>query len=220
MFRSISMSALVYFLTMTVVLLACCGAGGVASERVLPMGTMMMASRTMMPTMSHMRIFMSFHHICLRTRFAPLRKPWADWARLSVLSCSESRRAPLSETLLMLSRMIPTVLSISWWTSQYLRSASWQRSPARLEDGEHGAGIWRLLGYAVTKGRARTYGLESCSAVVAILARLATLTWASGAAAWTNVGIIGRVVRVGHDGARNVCRGLLAACDRCREGVS
>jgi hypothetical protein len=44
-----------------------------------------------MPTMRHMRIFMSFHHICLRTRLAPLRKPWADWARLSVLSCRESR---------------------------------------------------------------------------------------------------------------------------------
>jgi hypothetical protein len=67
----------------------------------------------MMPTIRHMRIFMSFHHICFRTRFAPLRKPWADTARLSVLSCSESRRAPRSETLLMLSRMIPTVLSIS-----------------------------------------------------------------------------------------------------------
>lgn len=66
-----------------------------------------------MPTMRHMRIFMSFHHICLRTRLAPLRKPWAEVARLSVLSWSESRRAPRSETLLMLSRMIPTVLSIS-----------------------------------------------------------------------------------------------------------
>jgi hypothetical protein len=29
------------------------------------------------------------------------------------LSCSESRRAPRSDTLLMLSRMMPTVLSIS-----------------------------------------------------------------------------------------------------------
>jgi hypothetical protein len=67
-----------------------------------------------MPTMRHMRIFMSFHHICLRTRLAPRRKPWADCARLSVLSCSESRRAPRSETLLMLSRIIPTVLSISY----------------------------------------------------------------------------------------------------------
>lgn len=66
-----------------------------------------------MPAMRHMRIFMSFHHICLRTRFAPLRNPCADTARLSVLSCRESRRAPRSETLLMLSRMIPTVLSIS-----------------------------------------------------------------------------------------------------------
>lgn len=74
----------------------------------------MMMSRMMMPTMRHMRIFISFHHICLRTRLAPLRKPWAEVARLSVLSWSESRRAPRSETLLMLSRMIPTVLSISY----------------------------------------------------------------------------------------------------------
>jgi hypothetical protein len=78
-----------------------------------PEGTIMTMSRMMMPTIRHMRIFMSFHHICLRTRLAPLRKPWADTARLSVLSCSESRRAPRSETLLMLSRMMPTVLSIS-----------------------------------------------------------------------------------------------------------
>jgi hypothetical protein len=82
-----------------------------------PEGTIMITSRMMMPTMRHMRIFMSFHHICLRTRLAPRRKPWADWARLSVLSWSESRRAPRSETLLMLSRMMPTVLSISWCAS-------------------------------------------------------------------------------------------------------
>jgi hypothetical protein len=79
----------------------------------------MTMSRMMMPTMRHMRIFMSFHHICLRTRLAPLRKPWADTARLSVLSCSESKRAPRSDTLLMLSRMMPTVLSISWYASQH-----------------------------------------------------------------------------------------------------
>lgn len=70
-----------------------------------------------MPTIRHMRIFMSFHHICLRTRLAPRRKPWAETARVSVLSCRESRRAPRSETLLMLSRMMPTVLSISCETS-------------------------------------------------------------------------------------------------------
>jgi hypothetical protein len=73
-----------------------------------------------MPTIKHMRIFMSFHHICLRTRLAPLLKPCAETARLSVLSCSESRRAPRSETLLMLSRMMPTVLSISWSLCQRL----------------------------------------------------------------------------------------------------
>jgi hypothetical protein len=78
-----------------------------------PDGTIMTMSKMMMPTIRHMRIFMSFHHICLRTRLAPLRKPWAEVARLSVLSWSESRRAPRSDTLLMLSRMIPTVLSIS-----------------------------------------------------------------------------------------------------------
>lgn len=85
----------------------------------LPEGTIMTTSSRMMPTIRHMRIFISFHHICLRTRLAPLRKPWADTARLSVLSCSESRRAPRSDTLLMLSRMIPTVLSISCRASQY-----------------------------------------------------------------------------------------------------
>jgi hypothetical protein len=67
-----------------------------------------------MPTMRHIRIFMSFHHICLRTLLAPLRKPWAETARLSVLSCRVSSRVPRSDTLLMLSRMMPTVLSISW----------------------------------------------------------------------------------------------------------
>lgn len=66
-----------------------------------------------MPTIRHMRIFMSFHHICLRTRLAPRRKPCAETARLSVLSWSESSLAPRSDTLLMLSRIMPTVLSIS-----------------------------------------------------------------------------------------------------------
>jgi hypothetical protein len=88
----------------------------------LPEGTMMMMSRMRMPTKRQMRIFMSFHHICLRTRLAPLRKPCAETARLSVLSCSESRRAPRSDTLLMLSLMIPTVLSISCDASQCMRS--------------------------------------------------------------------------------------------------
>jgi len=81
---------------------------------------MIITNRMRIPTTRHMRIFMSFHHICLRTRLAPLRKPWADTARLSVLSCSESRRAPRSETLLMLSRMMPTVLSISCRASQHM----------------------------------------------------------------------------------------------------
>lgn len=68
--------------------------------------------RTMIPTIKHMRIFMSFHHICFRTLLAPRRNPWADTARLSVLSCSESNRSPRCETLLIFSRITPTVSSI------------------------------------------------------------------------------------------------------------
>lgn len=74
----------------------------------------MTMSKIMTAAMMHIRIFMSFHHICFLTRLAPRRNPCAETARLSVLSCSESKRSPRSETLLMLSRMIPTVLSISW----------------------------------------------------------------------------------------------------------
>ena len=66
----------------------------------------------MMPTIMQMRIFMSFHHICFLTRFAPLLNPCAETARLSVLSCNESRRSPLWDTLLMFSRITPTVSSI------------------------------------------------------------------------------------------------------------
>jgi hypothetical protein len=74
----------------------------------------MTSSRMMIPTIKQMRIFMSFHHICFRTRLAPLLKPCADTARLSVLSCSESSRSPLWDTLLMFSRMTPTVSSICY----------------------------------------------------------------------------------------------------------
>jgi hypothetical protein len=74
----------------------------------------MTISRTMMPTIKHMRIFISFHHICFRTRFAPLRNPWAETARLSVLSWRESSRSPRCETLLMFSRITPTVSSICY----------------------------------------------------------------------------------------------------------
>jgi len=70
----------------------------------------------------HMRIFMSFHHICFLTRFAPLRKPWAETARLSVLSWRESNRSPRWETLLIFSRITPTVSSICW--KQVSQSAS------------------------------------------------------------------------------------------------
>ena len=55
-----------------------------------------------------------FHHICLRTLLAPRRKPCADTARLSVLSWRESRRSPRWETLLMFSRITPTVSSICY----------------------------------------------------------------------------------------------------------
>ncbi len=36
-----------------------------------------------LPTTRMILIFMSFHHICLRTRLAPLRNPCAETARLS-----------------------------------------------------------------------------------------------------------------------------------------
>lgn len=51
----------------------------------LPQGhiLIMMQSRMMMPAIMSRRIFMSFHHICLRTRCAPRRKPCADTDRLS-----------------------------------------------------------------------------------------------------------------------------------------
>lgn len=44
----------------------------------------MTTTRRATPTAIRMRIFMSFHHICLRTRLAPRRKPCALCARLSV----------------------------------------------------------------------------------------------------------------------------------------
>jgi len=73
----------------------------------------MTINRMMMPTIMQIRIFMSFHHICLRTRLAPRRKPCADVARLSVLSCRASRRSPRCEALFRLSCIWRTVLSIS-----------------------------------------------------------------------------------------------------------
>jgi hypothetical protein len=91
----------------------------------LPEGTMMTINRMMMPTMMQIRIFMSFHHICLRTRLAPRRKPCADVARLSVLSCRASRRSPRCEALFRLSCIWRTVLSISWLSHALL--ALWIR---------------------------------------------------------------------------------------------
>lgn len=81
--------------------------------KVLP-GTMITTRSTITQIAKHTRIFISFHHICLRTRLAPRRKPWADTARLSVLSWRESRRSPRWETLLMFSRITPTVSSICY----------------------------------------------------------------------------------------------------------
>jgi hypothetical protein len=51
---------------------------------VITTGTMMIAKRIMIPTTIQIRIFISFHHISLRTRFAPRRKPWAETAKLSI----------------------------------------------------------------------------------------------------------------------------------------
>ena len=80
----------------------------------LPEGTMMTTSKMMTQITRHTRIFMSFHHICLRTRLAPRRKPCADTARLSVLSWRESRRSPRSETPIMFDRIARIVSSISY----------------------------------------------------------------------------------------------------------
>lgn len=154
----------------------------------------MTTSRMMMPTMRHMRIFMSFHHICLRTRLAPFRKPWADTARLSVLSWSESRRAPRSETLLMLSRMMPTVLSISWMrVSPTVAAREAQRSAARqtgCDNAKHAA----RLRYGRSWGH--TYRLERCCADVAILALAALLATCT---AGGDVRVVG-LLAVGHGG--------------------
>lgn len=51
----------------------------------LTIGTTMMTMRTAIPIAMMTRIFMSFHHICFLTRFAPRRNPWAETARLSDL---------------------------------------------------------------------------------------------------------------------------------------
>ena len=50
---------------------------------VMTTGTMIITRRMIIPTAMHMRIFMSFHHIFLRTWLAPRRKPWAEIAKLS-----------------------------------------------------------------------------------------------------------------------------------------
>lgn len=78
----------------------------------LTMEKTMMKMMTATATPMMMRIFISFHHMFFRTLFAPLRKPCADTARLSVLSCNESSLSPLSATFVIFSLMIPTVSSI------------------------------------------------------------------------------------------------------------
>lgn len=60
----------------------------------VPLGMMMISRSTMIPTMIQILIFIFFHHICLRTLFAPRRKPWADWLRFSDLSWSWSMCSP------------------------------------------------------------------------------------------------------------------------------
>lgn len=55
---------------------------------VITTGTIIIVNRMMIPITMHMRIFISFHHICFRTRLAPRRKPWAETAKLSKAVCS------------------------------------------------------------------------------------------------------------------------------------
>src|SRR5271168_2300236 len=69
---------------------------------------MIMTRRIITPPTRHNLIFISFHHICFLTLFAPRLNPCALTARLSVFDSSESRRSPRSATLLILSRMMPT----------------------------------------------------------------------------------------------------------------
>jgi hypothetical protein len=52
----------------------------------LPMGIIMIRSRTTIPTHNMILHFISARHILCLTRLAPLLKPCADTARLSVLS--------------------------------------------------------------------------------------------------------------------------------------
>lgn len=129
-----------------------------------------MMSKMMIPAIKHILIFMSyislsdraiagqqynrltFHHICLRTLFAPRRNPCAETARLSVLSWRESNLSPRCETLLMFSRMTPTVSSICWRPCQRYSSKHSHRcrfgqvlvalgmTLESLEDGGHSAG--------------------------------------------------------------------------------
>lgn len=51
----------------------------------MTIGTTIMTINTQIPIPMMIRIRISFHHICLRTRLAPRRKPWAETASVSVL---------------------------------------------------------------------------------------------------------------------------------------
>ena len=64
---------------------------------------------------------------CFLTRFAPLRNPCAEVARLSVLSWRESSLSPRCETLLIFSRMTPTVSSICYKIDKLALNAQIQR---------------------------------------------------------------------------------------------
>lgn len=79
-----------------------------------PLGTIITINNTIIPTIIHIRIFMSFHHICFRTLLAPRLNPCADVAKLSVLSCNLLIFSPRSEALTRLDRIWSTALATSY----------------------------------------------------------------------------------------------------------
>lgn len=94
----------------------------------------MTINKMMIPPIKHILALKSFHHICFLTRFAPLLNPCADCARLSVLSCNVSNLSPRSATLLMFSRMMPTVSSIC-----ACMAAVFDGAEEEEEDGTYGS---------------------------------------------------------------------------------
>lgn len=194
---------------------------------------MMTTRRRMMPTMMHMRIFMSFHHIykassavivqlyackshtCFLTRFAPRLKPCAETARLSVLSWRESRCSPRCETLLMFSRITPTVSSICYnlicqsfrdqdslhlvvmladLAGHALVARCEASRPVCLPGSDKYAEFTERPGGSARK-REAAYRLERSSARVAIACRCA-----GGASSSWNVRVVGLFAIGRHDG--------------------